>query len=98
MSADTGVGPSIASGSHVCNGTWADLPTAPRNSPRPSSTHSSWLNSCGWPCDSFSFNSEMFSVPKVVKAMAMPTRNPASPTRLTTNALFAAVPAVFFSV
>ena len=27
--ADTGVGPSIASGSHVWRPTWADLPTAP---------------------------------------------------------------------
>jgi hypothetical protein len=29
MSAETGVGPSIASGSHVCSGTWADLAKAP---------------------------------------------------------------------
>src|SRR5579872_7250464 len=31
ISADTGVGPSIASGNHVCKPTWADLPTAPIN-------------------------------------------------------------------
>ena len=31
ISADTGVGPSIASGNHVCNGTWPDLPIAPTN-------------------------------------------------------------------
>ena len=30
ISADTGVGPSIASGSHTCSGNCADLPTAPR--------------------------------------------------------------------
>jgi hypothetical protein len=30
MSADTGVGPSIASGSHTCRGNWALFPTAPR--------------------------------------------------------------------
>jgi hypothetical protein len=29
MSADTGVGPSIASGSQVCSGSCADLPQAP---------------------------------------------------------------------
>ena len=29
MSAETGVGPSIASGSHVWSGSWADLATAP---------------------------------------------------------------------
>ena len=30
ISADTGVGPSIASGSQMCSGNCADLPTAPR--------------------------------------------------------------------
>lgn len=29
--AETGVGPSMASGSHTCSGNWADLPTAPQN-------------------------------------------------------------------
>ena len=29
INADTGVGPSIASGNHVCNPNCADLPTAP---------------------------------------------------------------------
>jgi recombinational DNA repair protein (RecF pathway) len=28
---DTGVGPSIASGNHVCKPIWADLPIAPKN-------------------------------------------------------------------
>jgi hypothetical protein len=32
ISADTGVGPSIASGSHVCSGSCADLPQAPMKS------------------------------------------------------------------
>src|SRR5690606_3548774 len=32
MSADTGVGPSIASGNHVCSPNCADLPIAPINS------------------------------------------------------------------
>ena len=32
ISADTGVGPSIASGSQKYSGSWALLPTAPRNS------------------------------------------------------------------
>ena len=30
MRAETGVGPSIASGSQTWNGNWADLPAAPR--------------------------------------------------------------------
>ena len=33
ISALTGVGPSIASGSHVCSGNWPDLPTAPAKMP-----------------------------------------------------------------
>src|SRR3989338_2933907 len=32
ISAEIGVGPSIESGSHTCNGTCADLPMAPMNS------------------------------------------------------------------
>ena len=35
ISADTGVGPAIASGSHTYSGIWADLPIAPTNSSRP---------------------------------------------------------------
>ena len=31
IKAEAGVGASIASGSHVCKPTWADLPTAPKN-------------------------------------------------------------------
>src|SRR5205814_9216302 len=38
INALTGVGPSIASGNHTCSGNWADLPTHPRNTPRPAST------------------------------------------------------------
>jgi hypothetical protein len=35
ISADTGVGPSIASGSQTCNGIWPDLPTAPQKRSSP---------------------------------------------------------------
>src|SRR5918996_5822621 len=34
INAETGVGPSMASGSHTWSGTWADLPTAPANRSR----------------------------------------------------------------
>ena len=34
ISAETGVGPSIASGNQVCSRNWADLPIAPMNSNR----------------------------------------------------------------
>ena len=30
MRAETGVGPSMASGNHTCSGNWADLPIAPQ--------------------------------------------------------------------
>lgn len=33
--AETGVGPSIASGSHVCSPNWADLPIAANSNNRP---------------------------------------------------------------
>ena len=35
ISAETGVGPSIASGSQVWSGSWADLPMAPTKSRKP---------------------------------------------------------------
>jgi len=38
MRALTGEGPAMASGSHVCSGTCADLPTAPPSSSRPAAT------------------------------------------------------------
>src|SRR5436309_14510801 len=39
ISADTGVGPAIASGSHTYSGICADLPHAPRNSNNAASLH-----------------------------------------------------------
>ena len=35
ISAETGVGPSMASGSHACSGNWPDLPHAPSRSSSP---------------------------------------------------------------
>ena len=45
--AETGVGPSIASGSQVCSRNWADLPIAPTNSSR----HSVVMMSTLWPAN-----------------------------------------------
>ena len=62
MSADTVVGPSMASGSHTCNGNWADLPTAPPNIQ--SVAH---FNSVALAAKSaLSNNSEYLSVPNVL--------------------------------
>jgi hypothetical protein len=40
ISAETGVGPSIASGNQVCSGNWALLPMQPAKIPRPAATRS----------------------------------------------------------
>ena len=49
ISAETGVGPSMASGSQVWSGTWADLANAPTSSSRPAATIGVplWANACG---------------------------------------------------
>ena len=43
ISAETGVGPSIASGSQVWNGTWADLAKAPTQISRQIAITTPWL-------------------------------------------------------
>src|SRR6478609_7377691 len=48
ISAEIGVGPSIESGSHTCNGTCADLPIAPTNRHRQITV----ATDHGWPAKS----------------------------------------------
>src|SRR6202451_4790456 len=43
INADTGVGPSIASPSQACSGTWADLAQAPASSSSPIQVSAAWL-------------------------------------------------------
>src|SRR5213083_2189729 len=89
MSADTGVGPSMASGSHTNSGSWADLPQAPRKSRRPMATSVEW--GARWtPAKILKYVSEW----KVANARNMASRNPTSPTRLVTNAFLPATAAV----
>ena len=89
MRADTGVGPSMASGSHTNSGSWADLPQAPRKSRRPMATSVEW--GARWtPAKILKYVSEW----KVAKARNMASRNPTSPTRLVTNAFLPATAAV----
>jgi hypothetical protein len=88
ISAETGVGPSIASGSHVCSGICADFATAPPRSPSatrftivvdmPSTWSKTLLNS---------------SVPVVAMRSTRARANVASPTAFITNAFFAAATA-----
>src|ERR671914_1911088 len=90
--ADTGVGPSMASGSHVCSGSWADLPTAPANrrramtvavdSARPSAAPNTSPNSME---------------PNVSKTRTIPISMALSPMRVTMNAFLPASAAAFRS-
>ena len=95
ISAETGVGPSMASGSQVWSGTCADLPMAPRNSsmvmtvrmsnspPRKSKPRPATAGAAP--------NTVSNSIELNTKNTAMmPSAKPKSPTRLTTKALIAA--------
>ena len=93
--AETGVGPSIASGSQVCRPICADFPIAPMNrrmqarvsestrQPRKSIVVPATLGALP---NTVSKSSE----PKITKTAKMPSAKPKSPTRLTTKALIAA--------
>ena len=85
ISAETGVGPSMASGSHVWSGSCADFPHAPRKRRR--------LIAVAVPTarvGAFANTSAYSSVPTVVQSSMMPRANPQSPTRLTMNAFLPA--------
>ncbi len=86
--AETGVGPSIASSSQLCSGTWADLPHAPSSSSRPSAVAIEPDAVVMAP-----LTAEIDEVPNSVNISMMPIAMPRSPTRLTTNAFLAAAAA-----
>src|SRR5271165_4705018 len=90
--ADTGVGPSMASGSQTYSGNCADLPQAPTNSSRQAAVMTgSPMANCPLRASRLTF---VYCIePKYQAMVNMPSRNPASPMRLTMNALFAAVEA-----
>ena len=84
--AETGVGPSIASGSQTWSGNWALLPTAPQKisrAMRRSATR-------GDRAPNFAKTSCMLSVPSWVQMAMIPRAKPMSPTRLTRKAFLAA--------
>ena len=88
MSAETGVGPSIASGSQACSGNWPDLPQAPSSS--------SSVIARSTPPDSSPTraNTSVYcSVPRFVQIRKIAIARPTSPTRFMRNAFFAAVAA-----
>ncbi len=87
ISADTGVGPAIASGSQVCSGNWPDLPIAPQNSSTaPRVTVVAEIRPEWTP-------STMVAIEKLLAAQKntkIPAMKPRSPTRVVRNALMAA--------
>ncbi len=95
ISAETGVGPSIASGSQVCRPSWADLPQAPMNRrmqikvivstrrPRKPIVEPAMFGAAAR-------ISGIEIVPKTRKVAKMPSEKPKSPIRLTMNAFKAA--------
>ena len=89
MSAETGVGPSMASPSQACRGTCALLPQAASSSSRPIALTAPLLI-CGAASNTVVKPTEPTVANMTINAMARPM----SPTRLTTNAFFAAAAAL----
>ena len=95
ISAETGVGPSMASGSQVCSRNCADLPIAPMNSSRQITVSASTLKPRKWkflPTRSGAWAKMVSKSTEPVrqKTAKMPSAKPKSPTRLTMKALIAA--------
>src|SRR6478672_7213970 len=95
IKAETGVGPSMASGNQVCRPSWADLPIAPTNKSRQRVVRMSTL----WPakmkllptmCGAAANTASKSRVLNTAQTPKMPRAKPKSPTRLTMKALMAA--------
>src|SRR4029078_161261 len=86
MSADTGVGPAIASRSQDCSGTCADLPQAARSRRRP--IHVIVLLGAD---EDASATPAIVTVPNVANMTMIAMDSPTSPTRLTMKASWAAL-------
>ena len=96
ISADTGVGPAIASGSHTCSGNCADFPIVPPNS-RIAAIETKSAEIAGSLIASVT--PTMFVVVNPVAAISMmiPNMNGMSPIRVVMNALIAAFEFCFSS-
>ncbi len=85
ISAETGVGPSIASSSQDWSGNWADFPQAPSSSSRPSAVTTPGLALCTW------LNTPAkLTEPNWANISMIASDSPASPTRFAMNAFLAA--------
>ncbi len=83
INADTGVGPSIASGSHTCSGICADLPTAP---PKINTAARVSSGPASDPVCTAAKTASNCSDPTVKKSSRIPRNMKKSPTRVVTNA------------
>ena len=96
MSAETGVGPSMASGSQVCSRNCADLPMAPMKSSRQASVSACHVDAeevegrVGEARRRAGRSPSKATEPNSTKTRKMPSAKPKSPTRLTMKALMAA--------
>ena len=86
MSAETGVGPAIASPSQDCSGNCADLPQAPSSSIRPIAVSAPSLA----PAGTGEHAGEAHACRTATNMIMMAIDSPKSPTRFTTKAFFAA--------
>ena len=82
ISADTGVGPSMASGSQLNSGIWADFPVAARNSSSTAAVAVPPPRCESWPKIPPPGPLSYWTVPVFSKIKKMASRNPASPMRL----------------
>src|SRR3979490_1509893 len=91
IKAETGVGPSIASGNQTCRGNGADLATAPQKIKSAAiARYAGLLVSV----DTRAAMSLKTTDPIAIQTIRMPSMNPKSPTRFVRNAFFAASAAV----
>ena len=98
ISAETGVGPAMASGSHTCSGNCADLPTVPPNS-RIAATDDEQRSTARGSSRSPRRSPVMLDVVNPVATISakMPNMNGTSPIRVVMNALIAAFEFCFSS-
>ena len=92
ISADTGVGPAMASGSQMCSGNWADLPIAPKKRSR--ATASATAARAPSPSTAALDRSVKRKLPIDSPATTAPRISPTSATLLVRKAL---LPAITFS-
>ena len=97
IKAETGVGPSIASGNHTCSGNCADLPIAPQKRHIPATVRIVGLSKGNAPLPINPKISSNINEPNAKKQINIPTSIPRSPILLVMNAFLLALAAESFS-